>query len=117
MPLLRRAFTFSLAAAATLLATGCAQLPSLGVGAAPQPPIVFVHGNGDSAALWHTTVWRWESNGWPRERLFAVNMPNPQARDDDTKEQPGRSGSADQRRHLAAEVDRVLAPPAPGRWC
>jgi len=79
------------------------------VGAAPQPPIVFVHGNGDSAALWHTTVWRWESNGWPRERLVAVNMPNPQARGDDTKEQPGRSGSADQRRHLAAEVDRVLA--------
>ena len=80
MPLLRRTFTFSLAAAAALLATGCAQLPSLGVGAAAQPPIVFVHGNGDSAALWHTTVWRWESNGWPADRLFALNMPYPQAR-------------------------------------
>lgn len=108
MPLLRRTFTFTLAAAA-LLASGCAQFPNLGAGAAARPPIVFVHGNGDSAALWHTTVWRWESNGWPADRLFALNMPNPQARDDDTKEQPGRSGTADQRRHLAAEVDRVLA--------
>ena len=34
-----------------------------------RPPIVFVHGNGDTAALWMTTLWRFESNGWPRERL------------------------------------------------
>ena len=34
---------------------------------ADRPPIVFVHGNGDSGALWQTTVWRFESNGWPRE--------------------------------------------------
>ncbi|MBP8148864.1 MAG: twin-arginine translocation pathway signal, partial [Limnohabitans sp.] len=25
-------------------------------------PIVFVHGNGDSANLWQTTLWRFESN-------------------------------------------------------
>ena len=73
MPFLRRAFTFSLAAAAALLATGCAQLPTLGAGAAARPPIVFVHGNGDSAALWHTTVWRWESNGWPADRLIGCS--------------------------------------------
>ena len=24
------------------------------------PPIVFVHGNGDTAALWTTTIWRFE---------------------------------------------------------
>lgn len=30
------------------------------------PPIVFVHGNGDTAALWLTTAWRFESNGRPR---------------------------------------------------
>ena len=24
------------------------------------PPIVFVHGNGDTAALWMPTVWRFE---------------------------------------------------------
>jgi len=103
----RRAITLSLATAAALLAAGCAQAP-IGLGA-DRPPIVFVHGNGDSAALWHTSVWRWESNGWPRERLFAVNMPYPLARDDDTQAQVGRSSTADQRRHLAAEVDRVLA--------
>ncbi|MBU2644325.1 hypothetical protein KKI24_06410 [bacterium] len=26
--------------------------------AAQQRPIVFVHGNGDYAALWTTTIWR-----------------------------------------------------------
>jgi len=109
LPLHRRAFALSLAASAALLAAGCAHAPGGSAGAADRPPIVFVHGNGDSAALWHTTVWRWESNGWPRDRLVAVNMPYPNARDDDTADQPGRSSSADQRRHLAAEVDRVLA--------
>ncbi len=72
------------------------------------PPIVFVHGNGDSAALWLTTLWRFESNGWPRDRLVALNMPYPSARDDDTKPQPGRSSADDQMRTLAAEVARVL---------
>ena len=38
------------------------------------PPIVFVHGNGDTAALWTTTIWRFESNGWPRERLHAIDL-------------------------------------------
>ncbi len=73
------------------------------------PPIVFVHGNGDSAALWTTTLWRWESNGWPRERLFAVDLPNPTARDDDTQAQFGRSSAAENAEALAAEVNRVLA--------
>lgn len=36
------------------------------------PPIVFVHGNGDTAALWQSTLWRFESNGWPRSRLHAI---------------------------------------------
>ncbi|MEY4749277.1 MAG: hypothetical protein RIQ60_1491 [Pseudomonadota bacterium] len=73
------------------------------------PPILFVHGNGDSAALWSTTLWRFESNGWPRDRLFAVDLPYPQARDDDNKEQPGRSSTTEQRDQLGAEIDRVLA--------
>ncbi|MDE2628836.1 MAG: alpha/beta fold hydrolase [Burkholderiales bacterium] len=75
----------------------------------PLPPIVFVHGNGDTAALWITTLWRFESNGWPRERLHAVDMPYPSARDDDTKPQEGRSSTAECMRFLSAEVDRVLA--------
>jgi hypothetical protein len=34
----------------------------LAVNAAAEPsrPILFVHGNGDSAALWHTTIWRFD---------------------------------------------------------
>ena len=28
--------------------------------AGEQLPIVFVHGNGDYAALWTTTIWRFE---------------------------------------------------------
>jgi triacylglycerol lipase len=73
------------------------------------PPIVFVHGNGDSAAMWLTTVWRFESNGWPRERLVALDMPYPLARDADDKPQAGRSSADEQMKFLADEVERVLA--------
>ena len=93
----------------TLLALGFAAALASCTALAPStaPPIVFVHGNGDSAALWMTTLWRFESNGWPRDRLFALNMPYPTARDDDTKPQEGRSSTDDQMRTLAAEVERV----------
>ncbi|MBT2302380.1 twin-arginine translocation pathway signal [Variovorax paradoxus] len=73
-----------------------------------RPPIVFMHGNGDSAALWQTTLWRFESNGWPRERLFAVDQPFPLARDDDAVTQPARSSTAESMAFLKAEVERVL---------
>jgi len=73
------------------------------------PPIVFVHGNGDTAALWLTTMWRFESNGWPRDRLHAVHMPYPLARDSDDRPQAGRTSTAEQRQILSAEVQRVLA--------
>ena len=49
-----------------LLLLAVLALAVLGAGAAigqtADPPIVFVHGNGDTAALWHTTIWRFESN-------------------------------------------------------
>ena len=61
-----------LAVAASALLTACATGSS---GADETPPIVFVHGNGDSAAAWTTTLWRFESNGWPRSRLHAIDMP------------------------------------------
>ena len=48
------------------------------------PPILFVHGNGDHAALWITTLWRMESNGVARDRMFAINFTDPLARTDDT---------------------------------
>ncbi|MBC5765311.1 alpha/beta fold hydrolase [Ramlibacter albus] len=100
MTLTRR---FLLAAAAALLVS-CAQGPSL----TEAPPIVFVHGNGDTAGLWQTTIWRFESNGWPRERLHAIDMPLPSAREDDTKEQAGRSSAAEHAVFLKSEVDKVL---------
>ncbi len=84
---------------------GCATRVSLEE--AP-PPIVFVHGNGDTAAFWQTTLWRFESNGWPRERLYAPELPFPLARDDDTRAQAGRSSTAEHMAFLKAEVDKVL---------
>jgi len=106
--LLRRRALLTLAAAGLLSA--CATPPGGHAGGTDaQPPIVFVHGNGDTAALWTTTLWRWESNGWPRAKLHAADFPYPLARDDNTKDQPGRSSADDQMRHLAAEVDKVLA--------
>nr|WP_145547345.1 alpha/beta fold hydrolase [Variovorax boronicumulans] len=95
-------------AAAALLLSSCAH-PPFGGDADTRPPIVFVHGNGDTAGLWSTTMWRFESNGWPRERLHAIDLPLPTARDDDTREQPGRSSTAEHRDYLRAEVDKVLA--------
>lgn len=84
--------------------TACATAPSL----TERPPIVFVHGNGDSAALWQTTIWRFESNGWPRDRLFAFDQPLPLARNDDAVAQPGRSSTAESMAFLKSEVDKVL---------
>ncbi|WP_076863321.1 hydrolase [Bradyrhizobium mercantei] len=71
------------------------------------PPILFVHGNGDHAALWMTTLWRMESNGVPRERMAAINFTDPLARTDDKVEQAGRSSTEDQRRALAEAVGEL----------
>ncbi|WP_036047610.1 hypothetical protein [Bradyrhizobium sp. Tv2a-2] len=46
------------------------------------PPILFVHGNGDHAALWITTLSRMQSNGVPRDRMFVINFTDPLARGD-----------------------------------
>lgn len=73
------------------------------------PHAVFVHGNGDGEALWTTTLWRFESNGWPRDRLHTIDLPYPTARDDDGIAQPGRSSSEDHWRFLAAAVAAVQA--------
>ncbi len=73
------------------------------------PPILFLHGNGDHAALWLTTLWRFESNGWPRDRLHAINFTDPLARDDDAVPQPLRSSTTDQLRATEAAVAMLLA--------
>lgn len=101
-----RALPRWLAVLSTAVLGACAQL---GLGGDPNPPVVFVHGNGSSAAQWQTTIWRFESNGWPRGRLYAIDFPYPYARDDDATPQPGRSSTAEQMQHLSAEIDRVLA--------
>ena len=72
-----------------------------------EAPIVFVHGDSDQAAIWQTAIWRFESNGFPRDRLFAINFTDPQARDDDTVAQPNRSSTADQLRELTHFIDDV----------
>jgi pimeloyl-ACP methyl ester carboxylesterase len=88
---------------------------SLGFGASAQtnpsvagttevPPILFVHGNGDHAALWITTLWRMESNAVPRDRMFAINFTDPLARTDDAVQEPNRSSTEDQRRELGEAI-------------
>ena len=68
------------------------------------PPMLFVHGNGDHAAVWITTLWRMESNGVSRERMFAINFTDPLARADDKVAQPDRSSTEDQRRELSEAI-------------
>jgi pimeloyl-ACP methyl ester carboxylesterase len=88
-----------------LLAMGAGIVPASG----NSTPILFVHGNGDSAALWHTTLWRFGSNGYDPSLLFAIDFTHPRARTDDTKPQENRSGTADQLRELGAKVNEILA--------
>ncbi len=102
-PQLTRRHLGALFFAAAAALAGCATPPP-----ETAPPVVFVHGNGDTAALWMTTIWRFESNGWPRERLHAVHFPYPQSRDADAVPQAGRSSADEQMQHLAAEVNKVL---------
>lgn len=113
----RRAWPLVLGALAGALLAGCVAAPQHDAVVSPppgdasvtQPPILFVHGNGDSAALWITTIWRFESNGYPRDRLFAIDLIAPTARDDDAVPQTNRSSTRDVRDQLAAKVDQILA--------
>lgn len=102
----RRMLTAAMGSISLLAA--CASGPGMGTGA-DLPPIVFVHGNGDHAALWQTTLWRFESNGWPADRLHAIDVPYPNARSNDAVAQPGTTSTAEHMAYLKAEVDKVLA--------
>ena len=73
------------------------------------PPVVFVHGNGNSSALWINTLWRFEANGYRRNQLFAIDFTYPSARRDDAKPEPFRSSTEDQMKELAAFVTQVRA--------
>jgi triacylglycerol lipase len=107
--MIRRQALLTSLTALTLGAT--ALLAACATGPAPPalPPVVFVHGNGGTAAMWLTTLWRFESNGWPRDRLHAVDVPYPNARDNNLVAQAGRTSAAENAAHLSAEVDKVLA--------
>src|SRR5438128_12565667 len=86
MSILRRTILRGVAAlpfaAFSLRFGAAAQTDPVVPGAAQIPPILFVHGNGDHAALWMTTLSRMESNGVARDRVFAINFTDPQARAD-----------------------------------
>lgn len=79
------------------------------------PPVIFVHGNGDTAALWHTTIWRWESNGFPDSRLFAIDFPYPLARNNNDDYQAARSSTQDQFEQLSEAVQAALRRSGAGR--
>ena len=51
-----------------------------------------------------TTLWRMETNGVARDRMFAINFTDPLARTDDTKPEPNKSSTEDNRRELAEAV-------------
>ena len=111
---IKRGFFMFIALLSSALITGCA-MPTMQSSSANSPsltdfpPIVFVHGNGDTAARWQATVWRVESNGWPRSRLHAIEVPYPLSRDEDAKPQAGRTSTAEHAAYLSAEVNKVIA--------
>src|SRR5262249_8401140 len=72
-------------------------------------PIVFVHGNGDSGALWINNLWRFEANGFKRSQLFAIDFAYPNARSDDPVPQPLHSSAVDEIKELSAYVAQVRA--------
>ncbi len=93
-----------------LFLVSCASIntPSMQNSSSKLPPILFVHGNGDTAGIWQTTLWRFESSGWASNQLHALDMPFPLARDDDNVAQEGRSSTQDQANYLAMEVKAFL---------
>jgi Lipase C-terminal domain/Lipase (class 2) len=94
-------------AAGNFAFSALAQTAPVAPATAEVPPVLFVHGNGDHAALWITTLWRMESNGVPRDRMLAINFTDPLARTDDAVAQPNRSSTEDQRRELGEAIKEL----------
>ena len=72
-------------------------------------PIVFVHGDSDTAGNWFAQMQRFASNGYPVDHLFAVDIPHPSARANDEVPEQNRSSTTDAAQALGLEVDRALA--------
>jgi pimeloyl-ACP methyl ester carboxylesterase len=105
--ILKGAGALPLAATSFGFARAWAQTAAVSPGAADVPPILFVHGNGDHAALWMKTLWRMESNGVARDRMLAINFTDPLARTDDTRPEPNKSSTEDQRRELGDAIQEL----------
>jgi pimeloyl-ACP methyl ester carboxylesterase len=97
LPFAANSFEFSAAAQTSAAVPGMTEIP----------PILFAHGNGDHAPLWMTTLWRMQSNGVPRDRMFAINFTDPLARSDDTKPEPNKSSTEDQLRELGEAIKEL----------
>ena len=57
----RRLWLALIGGASAVVLAACALPPGRGAvepALSAAPPIVFVHGNGDTAALWQSTLWR-----------------------------------------------------------
>lgn len=91
----------------TLLSACMAPQAPPGSVEAQREPIIFVHGNGDNTGLWITTAWRFESNGWPRDLLFAFDLPHPVSRDLNDIAQANRTSAEEYTAFLAAKIDEV----------
>ena len=85
-----------------------AQTQKAAQSASAPDPIIFVHGNGDDASRWIPTIWLFESNGFPAERLSAIRFHNPVARTDDTLAEPGRSSTTEAMQELSRYVQSTL---------
>ncbi len=85
---------------ALLISTSMAQSETL--------PIVFVHGDSDTSALWITQMWRFESNGYSSSHMFALDLANPGAPQDNNVKEKNRSTTADAATALSALVDKAL---------
>ncbi|MGO8917441.1 MAG: hypothetical protein ACLQJR_16160 [Stellaceae bacterium] len=93
---------------ATALLAALPLLPAAARAADKPPlPIVFVHGNGDSAAVWMTTIWRFESNGYPSELLDAVDLRYPLASKLYDTPEPAHATAAEETQQLSEEVAAV----------
>ncbi|HEX2914459.1 MAG TPA: alpha/beta fold hydrolase [Chloroflexia bacterium] len=108
---------YALLLVVSLLLSACGENPTLTrvpdnrpkLDPASYPPILFVHGNGDQAAVWMNTIWLFESNGYPADHLFTIDLKNPTASFDGNKPSPATTDNDAQRVQLAANVDEILA--------
>src|SRR2546423_15543642 len=92
-------------AAGSFGSSAFAQAPATLPAVIAVPPVLFVHGNGDQAPLWMTTLWRMESNGVPRQRVFAIKFAAPLARTDHSVPPQKRSPTQDQRPQLRDAIN------------